>query len=111
MPQLQRIGKYRTKVTRDAQKLTVRLFSTDIVQVNGNHVKLNQAHWHTQTTKNRINQTANQFSLGFYIYSHRGEWRVAVEEPAQDLAWGRYPEIEFTIAHSLDQGGDSEHTA
>ncbi len=111
MPQLQHIPKYHTKVTRDAQKLTVRLWDTDIVQVNGNHVTLNTGSHNTMTTKNRMNQTSNQYHLGFRVRRGMGRRWVVDFGDGVNYLFFENNRIEFTIAHSLDQGGDSEHTA
>ncbi len=107
MPQLQRICKYHTKVTRTDQGLTVDLYSTRIVTVNGNKVKLDYGMRKTATTKNRMNQTSNQYNLGFWVNSApSGMWRVIIEDLAESIPFRLDSTAEFTIAHSLDQGGD-----
>ncbi len=106
MPQLQRIGKYHTKVTRTDQGLTVDLWSTRIVTVNGNKVKLDYGMWDTATTRNRMNQTSNQYHLGFRVRRGMGRrWVVDFGDGVNYLFFANN-RIEFTIAHSLDQGGE-----
>ena len=69
------------KITRkngDAFKKTfVRYWSTDVVQFDDRWVTLDHGNWMTATTKLRMNQTANQFGLGFNVYQKNFEWFVA----------------------------------
>lgn len=80
MPQLQRLGRLATKVY-DIEHMgimhkRIKLYNTNIVEFNDQFIKLDSGGHRTQMTKNRMNQAANQFNLGFYVYQHRGTWRV-----------------------------------
>jgi len=52
---------------------TVRFYETDIVQtLPGNKIKLQSGGWLTATTKSRMNEAADDFGLGFKVYSKGG---------------------------------------
>lgn len=62
---------------RTADKETiVRYHSTDVVQFTDKEIILNSGGWKTVTTKARMNQTSNQFDLGFVVYQQKGDWFV-----------------------------------
>lgn len=49
---------------------------TIVVRFNAHVIVLNSGGWRTLTTKTRMNQTANQFALGFSVFQRAGEWFV-----------------------------------
>lgn len=79
MAQQGTIGKHMTTVEfRKLDSRTfVRYWSTDVVQFDDRWVTLDHGNWMTATTKVRMNQTANQFGLGFNVYQKNFEWFVA----------------------------------
>lgn len=78
MPQTQKIGRGNTTVFKDnTDGMTkVILYSTPVVAFNGQKIVLDSGGWLTSTTKNRMNQTANQFALGFYVFQKKRQWFV-----------------------------------
>ena len=42
-------------------------------------VLLNTGGWHTATTKTRMNQTSNEFELGYHVYQKDFEWFISCE--------------------------------
>jgi hypothetical protein len=76
MPQLRIIGKLHTKIHIDDGFTCVKYHNTDVVRFNNNEIVLNSDGWNTQTTKNRMNQTSNQFNLRYRIFQQKGIWQV-----------------------------------
>jgi hypothetical protein len=50
--------------------------ATKVVQWDDRKIILNSNGWQTYTTKARMNQTSNQFMLGFSIYQENFKWYV-----------------------------------
>ena len=65
-----------TSIRHDNGATVVRYHQTDVVTVAGNQITLDSGGWRTVTTKRRMNQAANEFSLPFAVYQRRGEWFV-----------------------------------
>ena len=77
MVQLQKISKGNTNVYNDLpNSLRVTLYNTDIVSVYKHEIVLYTGGYFTSTTKNRMNQTSNQFNLGFKVYQKDLAWYV-----------------------------------
>ena len=90
MPQMGRIGKGHTKVVGNLKDgLNVILYATGVVAVRpakrrgSFEVMLNSGGHRTQTTKNRMNQTANQFNLNFCVWQRNFKWYVSFGEVAE----------------------------
>ena len=85
MAQVEQIGKHMTTVDfrKSDGRTFVRYWSTDVVQFDNQWVTLDHGNWMTATTKVRMNQTANQFGLGFNVYQKNFEWFVAT--PSGDV--------------------------
>lgn len=77
MAQTQRIGKTATSVSTDDDGYTRVIYhSTVVVKFNDKRIILNTGGWKTATTKLRMNQTANQFQLGYTVVQRDDEWSV-----------------------------------
>jgi hypothetical protein len=76
MPQMSRITKNNTTVTGTRKSGSVTLHNTTVVSWTPDHIRLDTGGWKTSTTKTRMNQTANQFHLGFAVNSQAGRWYV-----------------------------------
>jgi hypothetical protein len=78
MPQQYKIGQHSTTVSGSLKdnNLSVVYHSTDVVKVTPTKIILNTGGWYTVTTKNRMNQTSNQFNIGFYVYQKNCNWFV-----------------------------------
>jgi hypothetical protein len=81
MGQQHKVGKHRTTVVNDDAKLAVTYHETEVVywDKTTNFITLNTGGWWTPTTKTRMNQAANEFNLGFYIYQEDFQWYVVLE--------------------------------
>jgi hypothetical protein len=76
MAQQYKIGTTATIVrTRDG-KTEVTYHNTTVVSFDADKIILNCGGWWTSTTKNRMNQTSNQFDLGFRVSQKDFLWYV-----------------------------------
>ena len=50
--------------------------NTAVVQFNSQTILLNTGGWDTPTTKKRMNQTSDQFNLGFRVFQKNWDWFV-----------------------------------
>lgn len=77
MARTDRVGSHKTDIGVDAQgHMYVRYHQTDVVTWNDRLVMLNHGGHMTPTTKLRMNQAANQYGLGYYVFQKRGAWYV-----------------------------------
>lgn len=76
MGQQHTIGRVHTTVVTHGGKTTVTYHSTPVVIFDGKTIELNSGGWQTATTKSRMNQTANQFDLGFTVSQRDFSWYV-----------------------------------
>ena len=87
MGQMQKISKNNTKVKTGPEGTTVKLHSTIVVEFDEFRIVLNSGGWQTVTTKARMNQTSNEFDLGFTVFQKNHEWFVrfqGTEVPFED---------------------------
>ena len=77
-----------TKITRDGYSTIVRLHGTPVVEYSAQSgvLVLNSGGYRTATTKRRINEVANEWGLGFYVYQKAKEWYIKSDcgYPAMD---------------------------
>ena len=85
MAQTQKVGKTATKVYLDAENTHVRYHSTVVVRFGKGTVELNSGGWRTRTTKMRMNQTSNQYDLGFQVFQNDSEWFVSFKGETLDF--------------------------
>lgn len=76
MTQLQRVTGVCTSIRTDHSKTHVNYRGTDVVSFDASAIVLNTGGWRTATTKVRMNQTSNQFCLGYRVYQEKGNWFV-----------------------------------
>ena len=76
MAQMRKIGTVATTVKRENGTTRVQYHRTVVVEFNDEKITLNSGGWRTNTTKTRMNQTANQFGLGFSVQQTKGVWYV-----------------------------------
>jgi len=71
------IGKTATAVFTDRNGMTnVVYHNTTVVSFNNDKIILDNGGYLTVTTKLRMNQTANQFNLGYCVFQKNHEWFV-----------------------------------
>lgn len=75
--------KKRTRVFRTytdsevrGDRIHVQLWHTVVVEFDNVEIRLNTGGWKTVTTKNRMNQTAHEYHLGYKVYQQNFEWFV-----------------------------------
>lgn len=76
MSQQHTIGTHKTTVRPLTGGVSVIYHQTEVVRANSKNIILNTGGWFTNTTKTRMNQTSNQFNLGFKIYQKNFDWFV-----------------------------------
>lgn len=78
MSQMHTVKGIATTVKTDNKgTIVVRYHETDVVVVRPNgRITLNTGGWKTATTRTRMNQASNQFSLGFHVYQRNYKWFV-----------------------------------
>ncbi|KKM66060.1 hypothetical protein LCGC14_1484950 [marine sediment metagenome] len=76
MTQTWKIRGRATRITTENGTTRVRYHDTDVVVFDDETIMLNTGGWRTVTTKTRMNQTANQYDLGFSVYQKNFEWFV-----------------------------------
>jgi hypothetical protein len=83
MGQTSRISKNNTKVVfnQTTHTTTVTLHQTDIVVFTAETITLNTGGWPTATTRNRMNQVASEYHLGYRVYQVRGQMFVDTPTP------------------------------
>ena len=79
---MNKIGKVATTVQNDDSKLVVTYHNTDVVTFHKetNTLVLDTGGWFTATTKTRMNQTANEYNLNYYVYQDKGQWYVNADD-------------------------------
>ena len=76
MPNLSRIGKHATTISKQDGYTIVTLHKTNVVKFNDEEIILNSGGWRTVTTKTRMNQASNQFNLGYLVFQTVSVWYV-----------------------------------
>jgi len=76
MSRQDKIGTHKTTVYFDGLLTNVKYHWTDVVKFDHVRVILDSGGWRTPTTKTRMNQTSNQFGLGFRVFQKDFEWFV-----------------------------------
>ncbi len=78
MAQLQKVGKVSTAVFTDPadNHTKVVYHNTAVVSFDHESIELNTGGWETATTKTRMNQASNQYSLGYQVYQRDYTWFV-----------------------------------
>lgn len=76
MAQTQKVTGVRTDIFTEDGQTHVSYRGTRVVSFDEKTITLRSGGWETFTTKVRMNQTANQFELGFYVYQEHYTWYV-----------------------------------
>jgi len=76
MGQMKQVGNHKTIISNDEEFINVVYHSTAVVKFNEKSIILNSGGYHTNTTKTRMNQTSNQFNLGYKVYQKNFSWFV-----------------------------------
>lgn len=79
MTQQHKIGKTATTVATDSNGVTrVTYHQTVVVTFDDKTITLDHGGWMSNTTKTRMNQTANQFDLRFGVYQDDYKWFINI---------------------------------
>lgn len=73
---MNKIGNNATIVRVLDDFISVRLYSTIIVEVTDFDICLRTGGYATRTTTNRMNQTSNQYDLGYKVFKRKGQMFV-----------------------------------
>jgi len=77
MSKYNEVGSHKTAIYQNERAMTaVRYHATEVVQFDNDKIILNSGGWRSNTTKLRMNQTSNQYGLGFSVYQRNFEWFV-----------------------------------
>lgn len=76
MAQQYKVGTHKTNIVNLEGLTSVVYHNTAVVQFNDKKIILNSGGWETATTKSRMNQTSNQYNLGFDVYQVNFTWYV-----------------------------------
>lgn len=76
MARQDRIGTHATSVFNDGPQTNVVYHRTAVVKFDHRTIVLNSGGWRTTTTKTRMNQTSNQYDLGFSVYQKNRVWYI-----------------------------------
>jgi len=68
MVQLNKIGRYKTRIIKQDRWITVMYFNIPIVKFSDKMIALNNGGQITQSTKNRMNQISNYYELGYQVH-------------------------------------------
>ena len=82
------LGKVATTVSKHGNNTYIKYHSTDVVIFDDSYVKLDTGGYKTVTTKRRMNQASNQFSLGFQVFQAKKIWYV-VTPNGETVAFGK----------------------
>lgn len=89
MAQQNKIGTVSTIVeNRDTNHLSVTYHQTEVVKLTPFEIHLNTGGWFTVTTKTRMNQASNQYSLGYHVYQQKGKWYVSYKGKSYEFKNG-----------------------
>lgn len=70
-----------TYITNYENLTRITLYNTEVVSFNDDIIILNSGGWTTVTTKRRINQASEEFSLGIGIQQTKGQWLIMLKNP------------------------------
>ena len=76
MAKQNQIGTHKTMVYPMDDFINVQYHETVVVAFDHQEIILNNGGWYTKTTKDRINQTSNQFGLGYRVFQKNFDWFV-----------------------------------
>jgi hypothetical protein len=77
MARMSTIGRGHTTIGMDdTGKTVITYHSTAVVKFDPKNIILNSGGWHTASTRTRMNQTSNQFNLGFTVFQKSFSWYV-----------------------------------
>ena len=78
MGQTQKVGKHATRVYAPWDNaVAVKYHATNIVVFDPDVIRLDSGGWFSATTKARMNQASNQFSLGYNVFQKKHAWYVS----------------------------------
>lgn len=80
----QTVGKTATSIRQENGVTNIRYHDTDVVTFDAKTITLKSGGWRTKTTKSRMNQSANQFGLGFQVYQKDYNWYVTFKGETVD---------------------------
>ena len=90
------VGTHKTSIRTDDEHTIIRYHDTDVVKFNSDYIILNSGGWETVTTKRRMNQTSEQYGLGFHVFQKDYIWYVSTGNQTISFVDGMTIEQETT---------------
>ena len=101
MAQTKEVRGVATSIFTEDGTTHVQYHSTRVVSFNDRCIVLRSGGHQTNTTKTRMNQTANQFGLDFKVYQHDFDWFVTIGTKTGDLM--AYKTVDFVNGMTIDR--------
>ncbi len=77
MSQMQTLGTHKTTVSTDGEGITrITYHNTIVVKYDNLNITLDSGGYETTSTKARMNQASNQFSLGYQVFQKDFTWYI-----------------------------------
>ena len=76
MGNIKMLGTHKTLIKQDGEQTAVQYHYTNVVTFDDNAITLDNGGWNTATTKRRMNQISDHYSLGFKVYQKKYDWFV-----------------------------------
>ena len=99
MTQTRKVQGVATKVRVVNDTTLVEYHDTVVVSFTKDKIVLDSGGWKTATTKLRMNQTANEYNLGFQVYQDKKEWYVSIWKPGPDPQPYTVPFSDHMVIH------------
>jgi hypothetical protein len=78
MCKTKQVGKGNTVVFTENGKTKVIYYQTKVVEFDAKTITLDNGGYATKSTKERMNQAASQYDLGYYVFQNGGKWFVSL---------------------------------
>ena len=76
---------------------------TAVVKFNDDDVILNSGGWDTKTTKDRMNQTADEYGLNYIVYQNKFNWYVIYDKKCYPFEDNMQLKCKYGYSVALDK--------
>jgi hypothetical protein len=88
MSRINQVGSHKTSIYVDSDGFTKVIYhNTPVVSFNDKFIILNTGGYNTNTTKLRMNQSSNQFRLGYQVYQKSHKWYIQFENNLEPIRY------------------------
>lgn len=88
MAQTNHVSGVATSTRKEGEWTIIRYHDTDVVKFSDDKIVLDSGGWLTNTTKTRMNQASNQYSLGYVVFQKNRSWFVKHKGEVKDFSDG-----------------------